>query len=762
MRRSPAGSKPSRRGISPKARPAPPASVPPAPSAGEAAEAESLEGTVETITFYNPDNGYTVCRFTLDDSSALTVIGSFPPLSPGERLKVSGRWEVNAKFGRQFKAESIIPLLPASAAGVEKFLSSGLVKGIGPVLARRILKKFGAKTLDILGNEPDRLLEVSGVGRAKLVEIKRSWAEHRDIRDLIIFLQEHNISANLAAKVYHQYGPRSYQVLRANPYQLSLDIWGIGFKTADQIALKLGMDPASPERVKAFLLYCLEKESEQGHIFTYLSDLAEACLKELGAEADRTDEALAALRKEERVVVEATDQGQAVYLPFLHHAEGEVVRFIQDLADAAPLEPPFEVDAVLAEAEKDLGLNFSEAQRQAILRVFRKKILVITGGPGTGKTTIIKAVAEIYKRWGRPLLLAAPTGRAAKRLSETTGQEAKTLHRLLEFNPKTGSFRRTERRPLAGEALVVDEFSMVDVVLLYHLLRAVPAWMRLVFVGDQDQLPSVGPGSLLRDIIASERVAVSRLDEIFRQEKDSLIVLNAHRINQGQSLVYPPSGDKDADFYFLRQESEEGVFKTIITLACYSVPRKLGLSALSPEIQVISPMYRGLAGVDRLNEELQRRLNPSREGLRAGAREFRINDKVMQVRNDYEKDVFNGDIGLVCGLDRARYRLFVDFYGRQVCYEKEDLGDITLAYAVSVHKAQGSEYQAVIMPLLTQHFIMLQRNLFYTALTRAKKLSMIVGSAKALHIAIKNDKPVKRNSLIRDKLSLTARGSART
>ncbi|MGB9004127.1 MAG: ATP-dependent RecD-like DNA helicase [Candidatus Aminicenantales bacterium] len=739
-------------------RPQPPAAGRPAqpPPVAAGVGLESLEGTIELITFYNTDNGYTVCRFVLDDGTSLTVVGSFPPLSPGERLKVSGRWEVNNKYGRQFKAEAVIPLLPASAAGVEKFLSSGLIKGIGPVLARRILKKFGSQTLDLLGRDPGRLLEVSGVGQAKLAEIKRSWAEHRDIRDLIIFLQEHNVSTSLATKIYRQYGQRSYQVLRSNPYQLCLDIWGIGFKTADQIALKLGLDPASLERVKAFLLYLLEKDNEQGHIFSYQADLEAACLSELGAEADRVAEALAALRESKSIVVETTDQGSAVYLPFLHHAEEEVVRLIQELADSPSLAPPFEVDPVLAEAEKDAGLSFSEAQRQAIRQVFRKKILVITGGPGTGKTTIIKAVAEIYRRWGRPLLLAAPTGRAAKRLSETTGGEAKTLHRLLEYTPKAGSFKRNERRPLAGEALVVDEFSMVDLTLLYQLLRAVPAWMRLVFVGDKDQLPSVGPGSLLRDIIASERVAVVRLDEIFRQEKDSLIVLNAHRINQGQSLLYPPRGDKDADFYFLRQESEEGVFKTIVTLACYSVPRKLGLPALSPDIQVISPMYRGLAGVDRLNEELQKRLNPAREGLRAGLREFRINDKVMQVRNDYEKDVFNGDIGLVCGLDRARYRLFVDFDGRQVSYEKEELADLTLAYAVSVHKAQGSEYQAVIMPLMTQHFIMLQRNLFYTALTRAKKLSMIVGSAKALYIAIKNDKPVKRNSLIRDKLSLTA------
>jgi len=718
---------------------------------GASAE-ENLEGTIEGILFYNPDNGYTVIKFSLEDGRPLTVVGSFPPLSAGEKLKLSGSWEVNAKFGQQFKASSFIPVMPTSAAGIEKFLSSGLIKGIGPVLARRIMERFGERTIEILSKDPEAMTQVPGVGEAKLVEIKKSWTEHEHIRDLIIFLQEHNVSTNLATKIYRQYGEKSYQVLKTNPYQLCLDIWGIGFKTADQIALKLGADPESLERVKAYVLYRLEKDNEQGHVFSYQADLEQGSQDEIEVGPDKVRTALEALERARLVVTEKVETGLAVYLPFFHTAQAETARALNELAATPPLIPPFDLEEAVGQAEKDSRIQFSEMQRQAILECFQKKILVITGGPGTGKTTIIRAVVDIFDRWGREVLLAAPTGRAAKRLAETTGREAKTVHRVLEFNPKLGSFKRTERKPLTGDALVVDECSMMDLALMYHLLRAVPAHMRLILVGDKDQLPSVGPGCVLKDIIESGRVAVVRLDEIFRQEKNSLIVVNAHRVNQGEKLIQPARDDKDSDFYFIPMEDEARVFGLIMKLACYSVPKKLGVSALSTDIQVISPMYKGMVGVDNLNSELQKRLNKRADGLKVGLREFRPGDKVMQLRNDYEKDVFNGDIGNVTGIDHAGYRLIVDFDGRRLPYEKEQLNDITLAYAVSVHKAQGSEYQAVIMPLLTQHFLMLQRNLFYTALTRAKKLSIIIGSYKALYIAIKNDKPVKRNDLLREKL----------
>lgn len=682
----------------------------------------------------------------------MTVVGSFPPLSPGEILKITGEWEINPKFGKQFRADHFVQALPSSVKGIERFLSSGLIRGIGPVLAQRIVKKFGSQTLNILTEKQNKLKEVEGVGSAKLKEIKKAWAEHKHIRDLIIFLQEHNVSTTLATKIYNRYREKSFQILKTNPYQLCLDIWGIGFKTADQIALKLGMDPASIERIKAFLRYLMEKDIEQGHVFSFQKDLEEKCQLELGTEVKKVKQALEELKEQKLVKTEEVISGTAVYIPFFYEAQEEIVRSIHGLVSSPAHAPPFDIERAISEVEAELSLEFSTTQRLAVKECFEKKILVITGGPGTGKTTIIKAVVDIFEKWERQVLLAAPTGRAAKRLSEATQKEAKTIHRTLEYNPKSGDFRRSEKYPLKGEALIVDEFSMVDLALMYHLIKALPSSMRLILVGDKDQLPSVGPGTLLRDIIESNRAEVVRLDEIFRQAKDSLIVVNAHRINQGKSLIYPPKGEKNADFYFLSQNDEEKVFGRVINLCCYSIPRKLRLDPLSTDIQVISPMYKGRVGVDNLNSELQQRLNPFKEGLKVGTREIRVRDKVMQIRNNYDKEIFNGDIGSVVHIDRQKYRIIVNFDGREIPFEKEEMNDITLAYAISVHKSQGSEYQAVVMPLMTQHFILLQRNLFYTALTRAKRLSVIVGSYKALYIAIKNDKPVKRNCLLKEKL----------
>ncbi len=713
---------------------------------------EYIEGTVESVVYYSPDTGYHICKFILEDQQTMTIIGNFPPLSPGEVLKIKGKWELNPKFGKQYRVQNYIPVMPSSAKGIEKFLSSGLISGIGPVLAKRIVNKFGENTIDVLSEDPAKMLKVEGIGSAKLKEIKKSWSEHEDIRELIIFLQEHNITTSLATKIYRQYGDKSYHVLKTNPYQACHDIWGVGFKTADQIALKLGMSPTSPERIKAFISYLLEKDTEQGHVFSYQKDVVKAVKKELEVESQQVADAIDSLEKKNLIVVEDLDPDNALYLPFYHKAQDDVALAIQKLAHFPFMTPKFDVDKTIRDVEEGMSITFSDAQRLAIRESFYKKILVITGGPGTGKTTIIKAVVDIFRHWGRTVLLSAPTGRAAKRLSEATHKEAKTIHRTLEYTPKVGNFRRNENHPLKGDSLIIDEFSMVDLPLMHYLLKAVPPSMRLVLVGDKDQLPSVGPGNLLRDIIDSGAVEVVRLTQIFRQEKDSLIVSNAHRINQGKKLIYPEKGDKDSDFYFIAQEDEHKAFNMIMNLCSDNIPKKLGLDALSPQIQVISPMYRGIIGVDNLNVELQKRLNPSHEGLKTGNREIRVKDKMMQVRNNYDKEVFNGDIGTVVEIDKRAYRVAVDFEGKVVIYQREEMNEITHAYAISVHKSQGSEYQAVVIPLLTQHFIMLQRNLFYTALTRAKRLSCIVGSYKALYIAIKNDKPVKRNCHLKQKL----------
>lgn len=713
---------------------------------------EYIEGTVESVVYYSPDTGYHICKFILEDQQTMTIIGNFPPLSPGEVLKIKGKWELNPKFGKQYRVQNYIPVMPSSAKGIEKFLSSGLISGIGPVLAKRIVNKFGENTIDVLSEDPAKMLKVEGIGSAKLKEIKKSWSEHEDIRELIIFLQEHNITTNLATKIYRQYGDKSYHVLKTNPYQACHDIWGVGFKTADQIALKLGMSPTSPERIKAFISYLLEKDTEQGHVFSNQKDVVKAVKKELEVESQQVADAIDSLEKKNLIVVEDLDPDNALYLPFYHKAQDDVALAIQKLAHFPFMTPKFDVDKTIRDVEEGMGISFSDAQRLAIRESFYKKILVITGGPGTGKTTIIKAVVDIFRHWGRTVLLSAPTGRAAKRLSEATHKEAKTIHRTLEYTPKVGNFRRNENHPLKGDSLIIDEFSMVDLPLMHYLLKAVPPSMRLVLVGDKDQLPSVGPGNLLRDIIDSGAVEVVRLTQIFRQEKDSLIVSNAHRINQGKKLIYPEKGDKDSDFYFIAQEDEHKAFNMIMNLCSDNIPKKLGLDPLSPQIQVISPMYRGVIGVDNLNVELQKRLNPSHEGLKTGNREIRVKDKMMQVRNNYDKEVFNGDIGTVVEIDKRAYRVAVDFEGKVVIYQREEMNEITHAYAISVHKSQGSEYQAVVIPLLTQHFIMLQRNLFYTALTRAKRLSCIVGSYKALYIAIKNDKPVKRNCHLKQKL----------
>jgi len=678
------------------------------------AEREYLTGTIESVVFYSPDTGYTVCKFSLEDGKSFTIIGNFPPLSPGEMLKVKGKWEINPRFGQQFRVESFMPVLPSSEKGVEKFLSSGMIHGIGPVLAKRIILKFGLQIMEILSQKPDELTAVEGIGKAKLREIKKSWTEHKDIRELIIFLQEHNVSTTLATKIYKQYGQKSFHILKSNPYQICHDIWGIGFITADQMALKLGISETSPERAKAFICYLLEKDTEQGHVFSQGKELEKTCRKELELNAEQFSSALEALIKKKIVIVKKTEKGQAVYLPFFYQAEEEVAKKIGKIISFPKIAPEFDIEKALITTQEDSSIRFSSQQKHAIRECLLNNLLVITGGPGTGKTTIVKAVVDIFHDWGWEILLAAPTGRAAKRLYEATGKEARTLHRTLEYMPKLSGFRRDEKHPLKGDVLLIDEFSMVDLPLMYYLLKAVPRGMSLILVGDKDQLPSVG--------------------------------------NRGDKIIKPEKGDRNSDFYFLYHKDEQKVFEIIMQLCSNRIPKKFKLDPLSSEIQVISPMYRGLLGVDNLNKNLQEILNPRQDGLKFGNRNIQIGDKMMQVRNNYDKEIFNGDIGKVMDIDKQAYRVTVNFDGRKIDYAREEINELVLAYAISVHKAQGSEYQAVVLPMMTQHYIMLQRNLFYTALSRARQLCCIVGSYKALHIAINNNKPVNRNCLLQQKL----------
>ncbi|MCP2519455.1 ATP-dependent RecD-like DNA helicase [Candidatus Aminicenantes bacterium AC-335-K20] len=717
-----------------------------------------MKGEVERIIFFDLESGYTVAEFLTEENELITIVGNFHPLSVGETLKVAGEWEINPRFGTQFKVKNFIPILPSSVRGIERYLSSGLVKGIGPVLARRIVKKFGEETIKIIDEKPEKLLEVSGIGAQKMEEIIDSWKRNKEVRELIIFLQQYGVSTNLALKIYNRYRSNCFKILKTNPYQLSYDVWGIGFKTADQIAMKLGISPDSIERLKAFIIYILNQDIAQGNVFSSIEEIKKKCEKELGVNTERIEEAIEELNKNGKIIIEEYrlengENNKAIFLPYLYQAERKVTQVILDLASSPVLLPPFDIQKAILEIEEEMGIRLTGEQKMAIEKSLQYRILIITGGPGTGKTTIIKAIVELYKKLGRKCLLSAPTGRASKRLSEATHHEAKTIHRLLEYNPQQNYFRRNEANPLDGDILIIDEFSMVDLPLMYHLVKALPKWIHLILVGDKDQLPSVGPGNLLKDIIDSGKVETVELNEIFRQAKQSLIVVNAHRVNKGKYIIIPKY--RNSDFCFIEEENERNVFEYILKFYTKEIPYRLNIHPLSTKIQVISPMYKGLVGVDNLNQELQRILNPGGDSIQVGTRKYKVNDKVMQIKNNYEKEVFNGDVGKIVELDKENLSLLIEFDERRILYQKEELDEITLAYAISVHKSQGSEYDAVIIPILFQHYIMLQRNLFYTALTRARKFVAVIGSKRAIYIAIKNDTPLKRNSLLKERLIST-------
>ncbi|WP_031385430.1 SF1B family DNA helicase RecD2 [Desulfonatronum thiodismutans] len=706
----------------------------------------NLHAQIERITYANEETGYAVAKvYAKGHDGLVSVVGILPSPNPGEILKMQGCWESHPKYGQQFKVQTCETVLPATANAIQKYLGSGLIKGIGPVMAGRIVKLFGEQALDIIEHQADRLTEVQGIGKKRIDMIRKAWEDQKAIRNVMIFLQGHGVSATYAAKIYKQYGNDSISIVQNNPYRLAQDIWGIGFKTADKIAQAIGIALDSPMRIDAGIVHVLHELADEGHV--YFPD--ESLLNKAGEilEVDRglLEPGITRLAGERRIVVEEQgESGRPVYLAKFHHCEVGTARRMSVLINAPRNVRQVDVGKALEWVQSQMRMTLAEKQQEAVRSALTGKVVVITGGPGTGKTTIIRSILNIYSRLTQRILLAAPTGRAAKKMSEAAGHEAKTIHRLLEFSPSNGSFKHNEEKPLPADLLIVDEASMIDQVLMYHLIQAVPLGCAVVLVGDIDQLPSVGAGNVLRDIIASGVVPVVTLNEIFRQSLDSSIITNAHAINAGQMPDLQPRKDPD-DFYFMYQEEPEQALEAIVNLVKNRIPAKFGLDPIN-DIQVLSPMHRGVIGAGNLNQVLQEALNPSGPCVERGARKFRVGDKVMQIRNNYDKEVFNGDIGRVARLDQEMRELIVRFDGRDVLYEFMELDELVLAYAATVHKSQGSEYPAVVMPVMTTHYIMLQRNLIYTGITRGRRLVVLVGTKKALVMAVRNNKTGKRYS----------------
>jgi exodeoxyribonuclease V alpha subunit len=684
-----------------------------------------LQGQIERITYTNEENGYTIAKVKVKGRRDLvTVVGNLMAPTPGEILQMQGEWGNHPKFGEQFRVVHYKSLIPASVAGIEKYLGSGLIKGIGPIMAKRIVKAFGKETLDVIEEEIEKLTEVEGIGKKRVEMIRKAWADQKEIRQVMLFLQSHGVSSGYATKIFKTYGNDAIEVVQENPYRLATDIFGIGFLTADRIAEKLGFARDSELRAEAGILYVLYQLADEGHVYYPLDLLLRKCQKILEVEQEILLRALDTLRAEEKIVLEdlkenkeTTAGHRAVYLAKFHLSETNNAARLKALINAPKAIRPIDPGKALAWVQQQLDITLAAKQVDAVKCALTDKVVVITGGPGTGKTTIINAILKIFARAGVKFLLTAPTGRAAKRMSEATGHEAKTIHRLLEYSFQKGGFQKDDKTPLKCDLLVVDEASMIDTILMHHLLKAVRPGATLILVGDVNQLPSVGAGAVLQDIIASRAVPVMELNEIFRQARESLIIVNAHKINQGLMPTLKASGHKLADFYFIEQEDPEKVLGIILDLVKDRIPSRFGFDPID-DIQVLTPMHKGVVGAGNLNQELQQALTPGPDSLTRGGRNFRLHDKVMQIRNNYEKEVFNGDLGRILRIDPESQEMVIDFDGRKVPYDYADLDEVVLAYAISIHKSQGSEYPAVVIPILTQHYVLLQRNLIYTGVTR--------------------------------------------
>ena len=700
----------------------------------------TLDGTIERITFRNGENDYTVARL-VTAGGEVTVVGKLFGVDEGMPVRLSGQWVVDRKWGRQFQVATCVPDTPKTVVGIEKFLGSKAFPGIGPALAKRLVEKFGAATLDVITSKPERLTEVIGIGSQRAAQLARTVGQQRHVQEVMVFLFGLGVAPAFAARIVRRYGKDAIHVVRANPYRLAHEVWGIGFRTADAIAGKLGIARDAPERLEAGLRFALETSAEDGHMHLPDDELVARAAELLAVDAATLPPRLGALEASGLVIREALgDRGPCTSLPELHEAEAAAAARLAELADTPPRTLALDVGAAIHAFEAVTGLQLADQQRRAVEAALRDSCTVITGGPGVGKTTIVKAIVHLARLGHRRVALAAPTGRAAKRLAEATASEAMTIHRLLEYQPHESTFARGREHPLDADVIVVDEASMIDAPLFRALVDAIRPGAQLVLVGDVDQLPSVGPGQVLGDVIGSDAAAVIRLTEIFRQAAASKIVVSAHKINRGElpDLESPPGA---ADFYFIARDDPDAARATLVELVAERIPARFGLDPVA-DVQVLTPMHRGELGTAAVNHALQERLNPAGDGqpeLVRGERRFRRGDKVMQLKNDYDKSVFNGDIGVIEAVDLETGSVRVDFGDARIAsYERAELDQLVHAYAVSVHKSQGSEYPAVVIPLVTQHFMMLQRSLLYTAVTRGKRLVVIVGTRRAVALAVRN------------------------
>lgn len=717
---------------------------------------DTLSGSVEIITYQNPENGYTILRLKpdsslkqyADNSGNVTIVGNLPDCNTGEHLTLQGEWKKHSEFGMQFAVTQCQTDYPSTLEGLRRYLGSGLIKGIGPRLANRIVDTFGLDAIDVLDNHPARLREVPDFGAKRSLMVVAAWDEQRSIKQVMIFLHGKNIPTSLAVKIYKQYGDQSLTVIQSDPYRLARDIHGVGFITADRLAQSLGIAPDNPSRIEAGLIYTLNDAASAGHVFLPQSKLFELTTDLLKVETDLLPVGLERLSKGDRIALQVVDGQTAVYLTSFNYFEQHVAEKINLL-----IHPPESRLAGIQQIFTLFNNSLTDEQFQAVKQAFAVPVSILTGGPGTGKTTTLKVLMDVLELNHKKVALASPTGRAAKRLTESTGHPASTIHRLLGYIPG-GGFNHCEENPLNVDILVIDESSMLDLALTYYLLSAVSQGTHILFVGDVDQLPSVGAGNILKDLIACRQIPVTRLTQIFRQAADSQIITNAHAINHGEAPRFLPD---NRDFFLFPATSAEEAARWVVDVVCSRIPKKFGLDPIT-QVQVLTPIHRSPAGVISLNQQLQKALNPpssSKPEKALFGQLFRINDRVMQVQNNYDKEVFNGDIGRVSAINFEDHTLSVTFEDRQVVYDWLDADQLTLAYAITIHKSQGSEFPAVVIPLVMQHYHMLQRNLLYTGITRARQLCVLVGDQKAIQMAVKNNQAQKRYSNLAQRICLS-------